>query len=65
MTTLKKLKGTLDSVFLEKTKAEKAEKTKKNKGKGKVRLKVEGENVSDISFYLSFISVFHLKLHNY
>jgi len=31
-------------MFLEKSKAEKGDKTKKNKGKGKVKLKVEGDH---------------------
>jgi hypothetical protein len=33
-------------MFLEKSKAEKGDKTKKSKGKGKVKLKVEGDHVS-------------------
>jgi translation initiation factor 3 subunit J len=43
---LKKLKTTIENMFLEKSKAEKGDKTKKNKGKGKVKLKVEDEHVS-------------------
>lgn len=43
---LKKLKTTVENMFLEKSKLEKGEKAKKNKGKGKVKLRVEGENVS-------------------
>jgi Translation initiation factor eIF3 subunit. len=43
---LKKLKTTVENMFLEKTKAEKGDKTKKSKGKGKVKLKVEGDHVS-------------------
>jgi len=41
---LKKLKTTVENMFLEKSKAEKGDKTKKNKGKGKVKLKVEGDH---------------------
>lgn len=41
---LKKLKTTVENMFLEKTKVEKGDKLKKNKGKGKATLKVEGEN---------------------
>ncbi|XP_067002591.1 eukaryotic translation initiation factor 3 subunit J [Anabrus simplex] len=41
---LKKLKTTVENMFLEKTKQEKGDKVKKNKGKGKAKLKVEGEN---------------------
>lgn len=33
-------------MYLEKSKAEKGDKTKKSKGKGKVKLKVEGDHVS-------------------
>jgi hypothetical protein len=43
---LKKLKTTIENMFLEKSKAEKGDKAKKSKGKGKVKLKVEGEHVS-------------------
>jgi len=42
---LKKLKTTVENMFLEKSKAEKGDKTKKSKG-GKVKLKVEGDHVS-------------------
>lgn len=45
---VKRLKANLDSILVAKTKAQKAEKGKKSKGKGKVSLKVEGENVSGI-----------------
>jgi hypothetical protein len=50
---LKKLKTTVENMFLEKTKAEKGEKTKKSKGKGKVKLKVEGEHVSKAFKYVA------------
>ncbi|KAK7864705.1 hypothetical protein R5R35_010959 [Gryllus longicercus] len=43
---LKKLKTTVENMFLEKSKLEKGDKAKKNKGKGKVKLRVEGENVT-------------------
>lgn len=45
---LKKLKTTVENMFLEKTRAEKGDKGKKTKGKGKVRLKVEVDHVSKI-----------------
>ncbi|XP_017775051.1 PREDICTED: eukaryotic translation initiation factor 3 subunit J [Nicrophorus vespilloides] len=41
---LKKIKTTIDNLYLEKQKIEKGDKAKKNKGKGKVKLKVEGSN---------------------
>jgi len=41
---LKKIKTTIDNLYLEKQKIEKGDKTKKNKGKGKVKLKVEDSN---------------------
>ncbi|KAJ9591801.1 hypothetical protein L9F63_001618 [Diploptera punctata] len=50
---LKKLKTTVENMFLEKTKVEKGDKAKKNKGKGKAKLRVEGENalVNEYSAY--------------
>lgn len=45
---LKKLKTTVENLFIEKQKIEKGDKSKKNKGKGKAKLKIEGENVSKI-----------------
>lgn len=50
---LKKLKTTVENMFLEKSKVEKGDKAKKNKGKGKVKLRVEGENalVNEYSAY--------------
>lgn len=42
---LKSLKNTIENMFLEKVKVEKGDKTKKKGGKGKAKLKVEGENV--------------------
>ncbi|ENN71515.1 eukaryotic translation initiation factor 3 subunit J [Dendroctonus ponderosae] len=41
---IKKIKNTLDNLYLEKQKIEKGDKAKKNKGKGKARLKIEGSN---------------------
>ncbi|KAJ8977305.1 hypothetical protein NQ317_009323 [Molorchus minor] len=38
---IKKIKNSLDNLYLEKQKIEKGDKAKKNKGKGKARLKVE------------------------
>ena len=43
---IKKIKTTIDNLYLEKQKIEKGEKTKKNKGKGKAKLKMDNENVS-------------------
>ncbi|KAJ8924349.1 hypothetical protein NQ315_007145 [Exocentrus adspersus] len=51
---IKKIKNSLDNLFLEKQKIEKGDKVKKNKGKGKVKLKVEGENqLSQLSAYVN------------
>ncbi|XP_050352178.1 eukaryotic translation initiation factor 3 subunit J [Nymphalis io] len=42
---IKRIKMTVDNLYIEKQKAEKNEKSKKpNKGKGKAKLKVEGDN---------------------
>ncbi|XP_026474071.1 eukaryotic translation initiation factor 3 subunit J-like [Ctenocephalides felis] len=41
---LKKLKLTIDNMYMEKQKAEKGDKAKKSKGKGKAKLKMEGDN---------------------
>lgn len=43
---IKKIKTTIDNLYLEKQKIEKGDKVKKNKGKGKAKIKVEGDNVS-------------------
>lgn len=43
---LKKIKTTVDNLYLEKQKIEKGQKAKKNKGKGKAILRMEGDNVS-------------------
>lgn len=44
---IKKIKTTIDNMFLEKQKLEKGDKAKsKGKGKGKAKLKLEDENVS-------------------
>lgn len=43
---IKKVKNSLDNLYLEKQKIEKGDKAKKNKGKGKAKLKMEGDNVS-------------------
>lgn len=43
---IKRIKLTVDNLYIEKQKAEKNEKSKKpSKGKGKAKLKLEGENV--------------------
>lgn len=49
--SLKKVKLVLDNLLIEKTKLEKADKSKKNKGKGKAKLKVEGDNDYDTTAY--------------
>ncbi|GLV43439.1 eukaryotic translation initiation factor 3 subunit j [Carabus blaptoides fortunei] len=41
---IKKLKTTIDNMYIEKQKAEKGDKAKKNKGKGKAKLRLEGDN---------------------
>lgn len=44
---IRKVKGVLDNLYLEKQKLEKGDKPKKSKGgKVKARLKLDGENVS-------------------
>lgn len=43
---IRRIKNSLDNLYLEKQKIEKGEKSKKNKGKGKARLRMEGDNVS-------------------
>lgn len=43
---MKKIKNTIDNLYLEKQKIEKGDKAKKNKGKGKAKLRMEGDNVS-------------------
>jgi len=43
-TDIKRIRNSLDNLFLEKQKMEKGDKSKKNKGKGKAKLKLEGEN---------------------
>lgn len=47
---------TVDNLYIEKQKAEKSDKGKKpNKGKGKAKLKVEGDTVSNYSVPLTKI----------
>ncbi|XP_033324331.1 eukaryotic translation initiation factor 3 subunit J [Megalopta genalis] len=41
---LKKVKTMIDNLLIEKQKVEKGDKAKKNKGKGKAKLNIEGEN---------------------
>ncbi|XP_046479902.1 eukaryotic translation initiation factor 3 subunit J isoform X1 [Neodiprion pinetum] len=43
-TSLKKVKTTIENLAIEKQKIEKGDKGKKNKGKGKAKLRVEGDN---------------------
>lgn len=51
---IKKIKNTLDNLYLEKQKIEKGEKPKKSKGKGKAKLKMEGDNVSFLNYLPSY-----------
>jgi len=60
---LKKLKTTVENMFLEKAKAEKGDKPKKSKGKGKVKLKVESEHVSK-TFEHSVINFVVIHIHS-
>ncbi|GJQ79152.1 Adam [Trypoxylus dichotomus] len=41
---IKKIKNTIDNLYLEKQKIEKGDKAKKSKGKGKAKLKLDNEN---------------------
>jgi len=57
---IKKIKNTLDNLYLEKQKIEKGEKSKKNKGKGKAKLKMDDGNplsayVNDYDDYDDFM----------
>lgn len=57
---IKKIKNSLDNLYLEKQKIEKGDKSKKNKGKGKVKLKVDDANplsayVNDFEDYDDFM----------
>lgn len=58
---IKKVKNSLDNLFLEKQKIEKGDKAKKNKGKGKAKLHIEGDNVSIQS---QVLNGFHVLLNN-
>ena len=49
---LKKIKTTIDNMYLEKQKIEKGDKAKKNKGKGKAKLKMDGDNLNQYSAYV-------------
>ncbi|KAF5269812.1 hypothetical protein FQR65_LT05858 [Abscondita terminalis] len=49
---LKKIKTTIDNLYLEKQRIEKGDKSKKNKGKGKAKLKLEGDNLNQYSAYV-------------
>lgn len=49
---IKKIRNTLDNLYLEKQKIEKGDKNKKTKGKGKAKLKLEGDNVN-LSAYVN------------
>lgn len=48
MNDLRKLKGTVDNMNIEKMKAEKGDKNKKNKGKGKAKLRLDNSAVSHV-----------------
>ncbi|XP_030766882.1 eukaryotic translation initiation factor 3 subunit J [Sitophilus oryzae] len=49
---IKKIKNTLDNLYLEKQKIEKGDKNKKTKGKGKAKLKLEGDK-DNLSAYVN------------
>ncbi|KAF5291375.1 hypothetical protein FQA39_LY18945 [Lamprigera yunnana] len=49
---LKKIKMTIDNMYLEKQKIEKGDKLKKNKGKGKAKLKLDGDNLNQYSAFV-------------
>lgn len=51
---LKKLKTTIDNMYIEKQKVEKGDKAKKNKGKAKAKLRMEGDNVSFFKCHLIY-----------
>lgn len=56
---IKRIKMSVDNLYIEKQKAEKNEKAKKpTKGKGKAKLKVEGDNVSILPNALMIASKF-------
>lgn len=48
---IKKIKTTVDNLYLEKQKIEKGDKAKKSKGKAKAKIKVEDANVSSYRFW--------------
>ncbi|XP_074037158.1 eukaryotic translation initiation factor 3 subunit j isoform X2 [Leptinotarsa decemlineata] len=49
---IRKIKNSLDNLYLEKQKVEKGDKAKKSKGKGKAKLRMEGDNqLSQLSAY--------------
>lgn len=48
---IKKIKTTIDNLYLEKQKIEKGDKARKSKGKAKAKIKVEDENVSSFTIY--------------
>lgn len=53
---LKKIKTTIDNLYLEKQKIEKGDKSKKNKGKGKAKLRMEGDN--QLNQYSAYVDDF-------
>lgn len=53
---IRRIKNSLDNLYLEKQKIEKGDKAKKNKGKGKVKLKVDDPNVSIFDFFFNFFN---------
>lgn len=46
MNDLRRIKATVDNMCIEKMKAEKGDKSKKNKGKGKAKLRLDNSTVS-------------------
>lgn len=54
---LKKIKVTIENLYLEKQKLEKGDKIKKSKGKGKLKIKVENENVSICNLLINVLVI--------
>ncbi|KAF7279670.1 eukaryotic translation initiation factor 3 subunit j [Rhynchophorus ferrugineus] len=55
---IKKIKNTLDNLYLEKQKIEKGDKNKKTKGKGRAKLKLEGDR-DNLSAYVNDYNEFN------
>lgn len=51
---IKKIRNTLDNLYLEKQKLEKGDKNKKTKGKGRAKLKLEGDR-DNVSIFINLL----------